>query len=87
MSSQYHVVFDDNFTIVPFMNSGEIPPNWEDLVQKNRHMSTEDDFHLDQEWNNNAFDDVNIEERIQVSEGEDNSPKRRKMVYSKDSNP
>ena len=30
--TQYHVVFDDDFSTVPYMESGTLPPNWEDLV-------------------------------------------------------
>ena len=32
VSPQYHVVYDDNFTTVPAMRSGDIPDNWKDLV-------------------------------------------------------
>jgi hypothetical protein len=28
VSPQYHVVFDDDFTTVPDMEAGTIPPNW-----------------------------------------------------------
>jgi hypothetical protein len=28
---QYHVIFDDDFTTVPYMEHGEVPPNWEEL--------------------------------------------------------
>jgi len=28
------VVFDDLFTMVPYMNKSKIPPNWADLVKK-----------------------------------------------------
>ncbi len=31
VSPQYHVVFDYDFTTVPYMEQGEVPPNWEDL--------------------------------------------------------
>jgi hypothetical protein len=31
---QFHVVFDDLFTMVPYMNKNKIPPNWADLVKK-----------------------------------------------------
>jgi hypothetical protein len=31
VSSQYHVIFDDDFTTVPYMEQGEAPPNWEEL--------------------------------------------------------
>ena len=32
VSPQYHVVYDDNFTTVPAMRSGDIPDNWKDLI-------------------------------------------------------
>ena len=32
-STNFHVVFDDEFSTVPFMREGKIPPNWTDLVQ------------------------------------------------------
>lgn len=36
VSPQYHVVFDSDFTTVPFMEQGEEPSNWADLCQ---HLS------------------------------------------------
>ncbi len=33
VSPQYHVVFDDDFTMVPCMEAGTIPPHWSDLLQ------------------------------------------------------
>ena len=32
VSPQFHVVYDDDFTTVPSMRSGDIPDNWKDLV-------------------------------------------------------
>jgi hypothetical protein len=32
ISPQYHVVFDDDFTTVPYMEAGMIPPHWSDLL-------------------------------------------------------
>ena len=32
VSPQFHVVFDDSFSTVPYMNAGTTPPNWADLV-------------------------------------------------------
>ena len=32
VSPQFHVVYDDDFTTVPSMRSGDIPDNWTDLV-------------------------------------------------------
>ena len=33
ISPQFHVVFDDNFGIIPYMREGTIPPHWDELVQ------------------------------------------------------
>ena len=33
MLPQFHVNFDDYFTTVPFLATGDIPPKWEELVQ------------------------------------------------------
>ena len=30
---QYHVVFDDDFTTVPYMEAGTLPPNWQELIE------------------------------------------------------
>ncbi len=32
VSLQFHVVFDDDFTTVPYLRTATIPPYWEDLV-------------------------------------------------------
>ena len=32
VSPQYHVVFDNNFTTVPYMEAGTLPPNWQELI-------------------------------------------------------
>ena len=33
VSPQYHIVFYDDFSTVPFMEASTIPTNWEDLVK------------------------------------------------------
>jgi len=34
VSPQFHVVIDDKFSIVPYLSSTDIPPNWSELVSK-----------------------------------------------------
>ena len=34
VSYQFNLVFDNDFSTVPFMREGTIPPNWIDLVQR-----------------------------------------------------
>ena len=36
VSPQFHVIFDDNFTTVPYMDKNQVPPNWENLVESSR---------------------------------------------------
>jgi hypothetical protein len=50
VSPQYHVVFDDDFSTVPFMEKGKIPPNWEELYNNNRDLATDEDFNLAKSW-------------------------------------
>ena len=50
VSPQSHVVFDDSFLTVPYMNAGTTPPNWDDLVLYSYEMSTYDYFELAQNW-------------------------------------
>ena len=50
VSPQYHVVFDDDFTTVPYMEAGTIPPNWEELVKYSSELSTTEDVDLADAW-------------------------------------
>ena len=46
VSPQYHVVFDDDFSTVPYMEAGIIPTNWEDLVKYSSERATTKDVTL-----------------------------------------
>ena len=46
VSPQFHVVFDDDFTTVPYMANGTIPPHWKELVEHSRTLATEEDINL-----------------------------------------
>ena len=50
ISPQYHVVFDDDFTTVPFMSSGTIPPNWAELVKLSTECATYENYKLSDSW-------------------------------------
>ncbi len=50
VSPQYHVVFDDLFTTVPFMEKSKIPPNWADLVEKSCEKVTDEHYELAKTW-------------------------------------
>ena len=50
VSPQFHVVFDEDFTTVPFMDKNQVPPNWAKLVQSSRELVTEEQFDLANTW-------------------------------------
>ena len=50
-SQQFHVVFDDEFTTVPFMREGTVPPNWRQLLNESTELATEESFNLAKTWN------------------------------------
>ena len=49
VSPQFHVVFDDNFSTVPYLSSNDIPPNWTELVDKSE-KTTQHDYDLAKLW-------------------------------------
>ena len=50
VSPQYHVVFDNDFTTVPYMEAGMIPPHWSDLLQSSSELASKQAFNLAQAW-------------------------------------
>jgi hypothetical protein len=50
VSPQYHVVFANVFTTVPYMEAGTIPPHWSDLLQSSSELATKQSFNLAQAW-------------------------------------
>ena len=44
------MVFDDEFSTVPFNIEGTIHPNWTDLVQRSAHSRALDNIHLKNNW-------------------------------------
>jgi hypothetical protein len=46
----YHIVFDDTFSTVPYIDAGMVPPHWEDLLQHSTEKATDKDFELAQDW-------------------------------------
>ena len=50
VSPKFHVVFDNYFTAVPYMNTGTTTPNWADLVFHLSELSTYEYFELAQNW-------------------------------------
>jgi hypothetical protein len=50
VSPQNHVVFDNDFTMVPYMEAGTIPPHWSDLLQFSLELASKQAFNLAQAW-------------------------------------
>jgi hypothetical protein len=50
VSLQYHVVFDDDFTMVPNMETGTIPPHWSDLIHSSSELASKQALILAQTW-------------------------------------
>jgi hypothetical protein len=50
VSPQYHVVCDDQFTMVPFVEKNEVPPNWAQLVENLTEKVTEEHYELNKIW-------------------------------------
>lgn len=50
VSPQYHVVFDDDFTTLPYIRQGLEPPNWEHLVARSRELYATRDLEMDINW-------------------------------------
>ena len=50
VSPQYHVVFDDDFTTVPYMEAGTLSPYWQDLIKHWSEMATTEDVFKADTW-------------------------------------
>jgi hypothetical protein len=59
VSPQYHVVFDDLYSTVSYMEKSEFPPNWVNLVENSREKVTQEDFKQAKMW---LFPEAEIED-------------------------
>jgi hypothetical protein len=50
VSPQYHVIFDDNFTTVPYMEQREVLLNWEELSCLSTMSATDESVDLALKW-------------------------------------
>ena len=50
VSPQFHVVFDDTFSTVPYMREGTVPPHWAELVRNSSEIATDESFDLSKIW-------------------------------------
>ena len=64
-SPQFHVIYDDDFTIVPHLRADTVPPNWAALVQHSRERSSDGCIDLTKTWFQ-ATDDPLAEDFVTV---------------------
>jgi hypothetical protein len=50
VSQQYHVIFNNTFSTVPYMDAGTVPPHWEDLLKYSSKKATDEEFSLAEDW-------------------------------------
>ena len=50
VSPQYHVVFDDKFSTVPYLASATPPSNWEELCKDSSEHASEEQQKVHREW-------------------------------------
>jgi hypothetical protein len=50
VSPQVHMVFDNTFSTVPYMEKCKVPPNCADLVKKSTAKVTAEDYDLAKMW-------------------------------------
>eukprot|EP00957_Ditylum_brightwellii_P076791 5837009-Ditylum_brightwellii.AAC.1 len=48
--SQYHVVFDDEFSTVSYFQSDDESPNWANLVAEQTGRATDEVFNITSSW-------------------------------------
>ena len=64
MCQHYHVVFDDNFITVLYIESGTIPPNWGDIIKYSLEMATAEYINLEDTWLNGPPGSVGAKDNI-----------------------
>ena len=57
VSPQYHIIFDDAFTLIPALRMKTVPANWTDLVQKSSESVSESEVDSSKIWFNQSFSD------------------------------
>eukprot|EP00957_Ditylum_brightwellii_P205260 15343087-Ditylum_brightwellii.AAC.1 len=50
VSLQYHLVFDDKFTNIPYLYLAQTPPNWDTRVTKHFERATDEAFTIISTW-------------------------------------
>ena len=72
LSPQFHVVFDDEFSTLPFLRQQQQPPHWSQLVNQSRYLATDQNFELSNTWETIPTP-TNHSPRIPETEGANNA--------------
>ena len=80
VSSQLHVVFDDDFTTVPHLRKGTVMPNWRKLVDGSCEKSTDEFVELQNTW----FEPISDETAGKNLESDDPMEKDSNFLKSSD---
>ena len=70
VSPQYHVVFDDDFSTVPYLDSSEEPPNWCQLVSDSSEHVTDEQYNVATTWYSGQDADLPTVSNLGSTDGE-----------------
>ena len=79
VSPQYHLVFDDEFTTIPYLSSTDIPPQWLALVKDSSEKTPSGDYTLAETWFNPTSDEE-VEQQEPIIQTYDPSPTQHDKV-------
>ena len=79
VSPQYHVVFDKEFSTIPYLKSREEPPNWLTLVKDSSEHATEEQVNISDTWYERPASDSTTTDCQNVSDSHQSFGKTRKQ--------
>ena len=62
ISPQFHVVFDDDFSTVPHLRAGTVPPNWAQLVESSSYKCVDGFYDVTKTWFEGTSDESSDEQ-------------------------
>ena len=68
VSPQFHVIYDDNFTTISYLNSTTPPPNWEHLMSTTKIL-TDDNIKSNWNFQNTNLSNTSFNHQILANEG------------------
>ena len=77
---QYHVVFDDDFTTVPYIEAGTLPPNSENLAGHSCETATAEDIEFANSWLSSIADVCTDKDQLSNPFAIVTDPSKRRMT-------